>query len=355
MKMSDIINLLFVLWGAARYKVAGTRVPLIVSLGLTDRCNLRCPFCYATNGQTATVDYTTTELKNYIDQFIRLGARVFLLQGGEPLLRNDLEEVIAYIKDQKRLCRISTNGVLVANRIESLRHVDQISFSLEGNEEVVDKIRGKGIYQKVVLGMEAAHKNKIPFEIHATLIRESALNRESVVHILELARRFGTYASFCIASVTGAEHTRKVGSGDLSRNEIKAFYEFLMTLKKQGYPVSNSYNSLKKSLLWPLEYSEIGFLHNLPPKSKFIRCRHGKLICWLDAEHKLWPCPITFYRKEFGVPIKEGNVKVAWEELGKKTACLACGGSDESTTFLALKGEDLAEGLLKLIRSKAKG
>lgn len=350
MKKSYLVNGLSVLASALGYILFRRRVPVMVSLGLTSRCNLNCPFCYAKDPERGTDDYDTARVLNYVDQFVRLGTRIFLLQGGEPLLRRDLREIIAHIKGRGRFCRISTNGVLVADRIDDLRGIDFISFSLDGNEEVCDAIRGKGVYRKVVAGIEAAHSRGIPFEIHASLIRKSASDKESIRHLLELARKYNAYVSFCITCVSGAENTRDVGSGDLTSGEVKEFYRFLIGLKKNGYPVSNSFNSLRKTLDWPIAYSEIGMPGNLPAGFKFVPCRHGRLICWLDAKGRLYPCPITFLRPEFSVSIVDHDIARAWKELGKKVPCAACGGSDESTTLLALQFEDLKEAFLRAAR-----
>lgn len=347
MRKTHFVNAYFILLHALLYKFTKKRTPLMVSLGLTGKCNLSCPFCYAKDDAFSGQELSTGQLKDYIDQFVFMGARIFLLQGGEPLLRSDLQEIIAHIRMKKRFCRLSTNGVLVAERIDELAGLDQISFSLDGKEDVVDKIRGKGVYKKVVKGMEAAFAKKIPFEIHASLIRESSQDKGSIMHLLELAAGFKTQVSFCITCVTGAGHTQRVGCGDLAADEVRGFYRFLISLKKKGYPVSNTFNSLNKTLKWPIEYSQIGFSHNLPADFAYTECRHGKLVCWLDANNTLYSCPITFYRPECAVPVEKGNIREAWEKLGKLMNCLCCGGSDESTTFFALHFEDLKDAFLK--------
>ncbi len=350
MKINHLINGAFILYHALKYKVTRRRLPLMVSIGLTNRCNLHCPFCYARKQNQAPADYTTGEIISFIDQFVSLGTRIFLLQGGEPLLRGDLSEIISYIKARGRYCRISTNGLLVSQRIDALRSVDQISFSLDGNEAVVSLTRGTGVYEKVIAGMEAAYAAKIPFEIHASLIRESLSNRNSLMHLLELGKRFRTYISFCVTCVSGADNTKSVGSGDLSSTEIKDFYRLLIQLKKQGYPVSNSFNSLRKSLDWPLDFAEIGYRSSLAQTAGIVSCKHGRLICWLDADKTLYPCPATFGRPEFAVKIRNNDIRAAWRALAEKVNCLACGGSDESTTFFDLRFEDLAEGFLRLLK-----
>ena len=334
---------------ALNYKLFGRRVPVMVSIGLTDRCNLRCPFCYVGFSAERPREYSKEELFGYIDAFAAMGTRIFLLQGGEPLMHKDLGEIIRHIKRKGRYCRISTNGVFVRDHIESLKGIDQVSFSLDGGPEVADRIRGKGVYAKVVAGMEAAHAAGIPFEIHASLIRESASDHASVQHILGLARRFGTHASFCITAVSGAENTREVGSGEMEEQEIRSFIHYLMELKRQGHPVSNSFNSLRKSLRWPISFGAIGFPENLPSGHGVERCLHGHLICWLFTGDTLYSCPTMFNRPEFAAKVEHGDVAKAWKELGERRRCLACGNSDESTTLLSLRGEDVLEAARRLL------
>lgn len=64
----------------------------------------------------------------------------------------------------------------------------------------------------------------------------------------------------------------------------------------------------------------------------------------------MYPCPTAFYRPELSVKIKNESIKESWEKLGKKVSCIACGGSDESTTLLALKFEDLIEASSRLFK-----
>ncbi|MDI6717455.1 MAG: radical SAM protein [Patescibacteria group bacterium] len=350
MKKEYVINGFFIFLHSLNYKITKRRVPLMVSLGLTNKCNLNCIFCYAKDQENVGIpDYNTQQLKSYINQFIKLGTRIFLLQGGEPCLRPDLKEIISYIKNKERFCRISTNGVLVANRIDALLGADQLSFSLDGNEQIVEQTRGKGIYQKVIEGMDAAFANKIPFEIHAALVRESAFNNESIMSLFDLAKKYNTQVSFCVSVVSGAENTKSVGTGELTTEETKKVYQKLIELKKQGYPISNTFNSLKKAADWPISYTSIGFKENLPSDYKYDECRHGRLICWLDGDNTLCPCPTTFFRPEYASKVNNGNIKDAWEKLGPKAKCIACGSSDESTTFFALNFEDWMDVIKKML------
>lgn len=352
MQSRTLINGGFVFLHALNYKVTRRRVPLIVSLSLTTLCNLRCVFCYAYDNIDKRIQIETPRLLSYIDQFCDLGTRIFLLQGGEPTLNKDIAEIIAHVKSRGRYCRMSTNGMLVAKKIDQLRGLDQISFSLDGNETFVEKTRGKGVYPKVLEGMDAAREAGIPFEIHASLVRETAENEESIMHLFEIARRYGCQVSFCVTCVSGAKNTTEVGAGEMSNADIKAVFCRLIGYKEAGHPISNSTNSLRKSLNWPIDFGSIGYPDILPAEFEYDECRHGRLICWLDADGTLYPCPTTFYRPEFGVKLGEGTIAEAWEKLGSRVPCVACGGSDESTSLLALHYEDLKETLVRLVHNK---
>ncbi len=73
----------------------------VVVWNVGQRCNLKCVHCYS---QSKDIEYTnelsTKEAKAMIDGLAEYGAPVLLFSGGEPLMREDLMELIAYAKDK---------------------------------------------------------------------------------------------------------------------------------------------------------------------------------------------------------------------------------------------------------------
>ncbi len=140
--------------------------PLHGSISVTYRCNLKCGMCYLWKGPSQYGlkgigdELTNAEMKKVIDDFADIGTAGIGFSGGEPLLRTDMTELIAYTKAKGMIAHMSCNGFLTANKdlckkvIES--GLDAIGFSLDGvSAETHDKVRGKdGSYERVLKSID---------------------------------------------------------------------------------------------------------------------------------------------------------------------------------------------------------
>ncbi|MCL0065158.1 radical SAM protein, partial [Dehalococcoidia bacterium] len=135
-------------------KKEGLSIPNTFLISPTMRCNLRCAGCYAANYsmkddlETEVIDQVLTEGKD-------LGIFFVTILGGEPFIRPDLWDI--YQRHSDITFHIYTNGTLVnkevAGKLAELGNVI-IIFSLEGFEEETDARRGRGVFQKVMQGMD---------------------------------------------------------------------------------------------------------------------------------------------------------------------------------------------------------
>lgn len=164
------------------YDFSFTRLPVLGELALTYRCNEACLFCYAGCGADAGSsaalgsglgdglcrsgpaspdrdELSTQEAKRVIDIFKR-EAKIpfFSFTGGEPLLREDLEELASYARDLGLRTNLITNGSLASpERAKSLKAagIDTVQVSLESPEAAVhDYLCGRpGAWRKTVAGI----------------------------------------------------------------------------------------------------------------------------------------------------------------------------------------------------------
>jgi len=127
-----------------------------ISLKLTRKCNLKCIHCCE---NASTIDDTTRELssaewKKVIDVITSYSVQVITITGGEPLSRKDFKEIMVYLKERFHgKVQLLTNGLLInSENVDWLTEVfDFISISIDGcDEELVEQIRGKGVYKKVI-------------------------------------------------------------------------------------------------------------------------------------------------------------------------------------------------------------
>jgi AdoMet-dependent heme synthase len=115
-------------------EAARGRVPHVVAWNLTQRCNLACAHCYISAGDWHGTDgdLTTAECRRIADEILAVNpAPMFVLSGGEPLLRDDLEAIAEHASGRGATVVVGTNGTLLSDgRVASLRDAGVQGFAL---------------------------------------------------------------------------------------------------------------------------------------------------------------------------------------------------------------------------------
>lgn len=127
-----------------------------VTLNVTLRCNLTCTMC--TTCYDAP-ELSTDEIKGIIDQTAAWGVEVFNPLGGEPFMRGDIEEILAYAVQRGFYVTVTTNGTLITpKRARAIAAIpsDRLHFniSLDGSRASHDLIRGAGMWDRAIAGYQ---------------------------------------------------------------------------------------------------------------------------------------------------------------------------------------------------------
>ncbi|MEV0294340.1 GTP 3',8-cyclase MoaA [Nocardia sp. NPDC050710] len=160
---------------------------------LTDRCNLRCVYCMPAEGLDwlpTRQQLSTSELQRLLRVAVnKLGIEEIRFTGGEPLLRGDLPELLAYASalDPRPRLSITTNGLGLSRKATALARagLDRINVSLDS----VDRATYAAITRRdrladVLDGLIAARTAGIhPIKINAVLTR--GVNDEQAPELLE--------------------------------------------------------------------------------------------------------------------------------------------------------------------------
>ncbi|MGE5637904.1 MAG: radical SAM protein, partial [Chloroflexota bacterium] len=96
----------------------GAIVPLFCGHKLTYNCNLRCKMCPF--WQRPNKDSSTESEKAILRQIYDSGVCGIAFEGGEPLLRNDLVEILAFSRSLPLHTSLITNGTLLESRIDEI-------------------------------------------------------------------------------------------------------------------------------------------------------------------------------------------------------------------------------------------
>ena len=140
-------------------EVSGVRV------SLTDRCNFDCVYCHNeglgdTRGpmEAADDEMDTNEVVRFLEVVREFGVEKVKFTGGEPMLREDLEEIIRRTPDGMETS-LTTNGTFLPGRAEDLREagLDRVNVSQDAlDSEDFAEITKSGAYERVLEGVEAA-------------------------------------------------------------------------------------------------------------------------------------------------------------------------------------------------------
>ncbi|MBI5143388.1 MAG: GTP 3',8-cyclase MoaA [Nitrospirae bacterium] len=148
-------------------------------ISITDRCGLRCVYCSSgrKSGHLPQDKILTAgEIARIVQAAVSLGVRKVRLTGGEPLLRDDLPEIISSIKHIGiRELSLTTNGQLLAGLADELKQagLDRVNVSLDSLvPERYRKMTGGGSLSRVLDGIEAAYSTGLaPVKINMVPIR----------------------------------------------------------------------------------------------------------------------------------------------------------------------------------------
>jgi len=157
----------------------GFEPPLFLTVSPTKYCNLRCTGCYASSSADFKNKLPYELVKRIIGEEQSLWGRHFtVISGGEPFIYRDAGKDIIDLATEfpSQFFLVYTNGTLIDERTaERLAEIGNITpaISIEGFEEETDKRRGKGIFKKILKGMENLRKVGVPFGISITATRSN--------------------------------------------------------------------------------------------------------------------------------------------------------------------------------------
>jgi len=170
--------------------------PVTANLAITHKCQCRCRHCSADPFRNKDrEEVTTEEIKQVVDGALELGANLVIYVGGEPMLRNDLYELIDYVDKSKAIVMIFTNGLLLTDE-NCKRLADAGLFSLNVSidsprPEQHNKWRAvPGCYEKAFEGAARAREHGILTGVSTYTTHETLANGDTE-RLLEIAQENG--------------------------------------------------------------------------------------------------------------------------------------------------------------------
>ena len=177
-------------------------------ISVTDRCNFRCPYCMPADIFGERYQFlpksellTFHEIERIARIFVNLGVRKIRLTGGEPLLRKDIEDLVARLASIPGLedLTLTTNGYLLRDKAQALKTsgINRITVSLDSlDDQVFANMNGRGYNTKRVLeGIKVAEEVGLsPIKINAVV--QKGVNEHTVVDLARFCKNNGYIVRF---------------------------------------------------------------------------------------------------------------------------------------------------------------
>ncbi len=264
-------------------------MPHVVAWNLTRRCNLECAHCYISAGpsESSQDELSTAECERIIGEILAVNpSPMFILSGGEPLLRDDLHTLAAHATRRGATVVVGTNGTLLTDpRIVQLQDagVTGVAVSVDSlDDRHHDNFRhGAGARIATVDALERLRARRLDFIIQTTAHRG---NRHEIGALADWAADQGAVSFnvyFLVATGRGARLT------DLTPDEYESLLAELVDHQRR-----HRGRMLVRAKCAPHFMRHV---HQRDPSSPILnyatRCPCGVQYCRITPDGKLTPCP----------------------------------------------------------------
>ncbi|MFQ5713759.1 MAG: 12,18-didecarboxysiroheme deacetylase [Candidatus Scalinduaceae bacterium] len=208
----------------------------VVVWNVGQRCNLKCVHCYS---QSKDIEYpdelNTKDAKAMLDGLAEYGAPVILFSGGEPLMREDLMELITYARDKGLRAVISTNGTLITEeKAEELKKfgLSYVGISLDGLRETNDKFRGiEGAFDDALQGIRNCMKVGIKVGLRFTINKRNAQDIPGIFKLIEEEN----IPRVCFYHLVYSGRGSRLIEEDLSHEETRNVVDLIIDKTKEAH------------------------------------------------------------------------------------------------------------------------
>jgi len=214
--------------------------PYRMDLALTYRCNNDCPHCYNARSRSYP-ELGTRDWKKIIDRLWQINIPHLIFTGGEPTLRDDLAELIAYAEEKGQITGLNTNGrrlsdpKFLASLVDA--GLDHVQITVEShNPEIHDQmVNHRGAWDQTIAGVKNSLASPLFVMTNTTMLQN---NRDSLSATLDFLGQLGI-PTVGLNALIYAGRGKDVGTG-LSEDELKPLLEL----------AQDKTHSLGQKLIW---------------------------------------------------------------------------------------------------------
>ncbi|MEE9295846.1 MAG: radical SAM protein [Phycisphaerae bacterium] len=280
-------------------------VPYVISWNLTARCNLRCKHCYIDASKPMPGELSTAEALRVLHEIAEVNSETLLiLTGGEPLMRPDLEELVARASGLGMTVVLGTNAThLTEDRARALAEQGLAGVGVSLDSLLAwrhDDFRGvRGAWEATLRGIDAARRAGIDVQIQMTLTRENVRELPAVVRFSQETGARVVTVFFLVCTGRGQDVV------DLTPEEYEHTLQWLVGVKHDGIMIRPRCAPTFRRVLAQKDPDSILL------KSDAGRCMAAKNYCRITPDGKVTPCP---YMPLVAGDMRKDSFGMIWEK-----------------------------------------
>jgi MoaA/NifB/PqqE/SkfB family radical SAM enzyme len=294
------------------YKVRHRPRPISAAFAVCNRCNLTCRYC---NSPFLTDrELTLTEINLLFKNLKRAGVFRLGLTGGEPLLREDLGEIISASNSYGFFTSINSNLLLYADKQEIFEKIKFVFTSLDGPPEVHEKSRGPGSSKDVMYAISDLRRRRKNV-VAITVVTES--NIDSIEELVSHAEKndFKLHFQPRASASPETDVTRGTYSERFENATYRAAWQKILDLKKQSRHIASSKRYLETIIAWQ-NYRKT------KDRAGQNHCAAGYGYIYIDSAAKAYPCCLVKSTVR-GIDMLQEDWRTAFDGKKPCNTCIA--------------------------------
>ena len=277
--------------------------PVTACIEVTHACNLTCPHCLFAAGKKYPDELTTEEIKALYDEWADMKVFKVMISGGEPFMRKDIVEILNYGDEIGLQQYVVTNGTLITeDNFQLIPRNVRFGVSLDGFEEIHDKIRGKGSFARTTEVLEMFLREGAKFGINFTL---SQINKEEAERLMAywLNRGIKMSVNPVLPFGRSSEHRKQLWLRKEDANDFIRIREFkIRRVKSRDRELYGGPH--------PLHVDDMAELFH----RAFLACEGARTDVWVRFDGNVYPCADTAAMEEFCMGnLRDASFREIWD------------------------------------------
>lgn len=176
------------------------RIHNYLRISLTERCNLRCTYCMPADGVVLSQKegiMTADEIEKLASIFVNLGINKIRLTGGEPLVREDFEDIALRLGKLNVELAITTNGILIDRYLETFKKagIKKVNVSIDTlNQNKFENITRRNLFEKVKRNIDLLFQHGFTPKLNVVVMKN--VNDDELMDFIKLTQSKATTIQF---------------------------------------------------------------------------------------------------------------------------------------------------------------